>query len=84
MDNFFTNPKASTLVGTYNASISSSATITLNSKTTYIEVTAVDKGIFLAWNRTVSSSDFDEYIGGTTTANFIQQAATGVLICIEK
>lgn len=91
----FTNPKAPTLVATYDATVSASTAITLNSKTTYIEVTAIDKGIFLAWNRTVSSSDFDEYIAvgttrtyvvpsGTTTANFIQQAATGILVCLEK
>lgn len=94
MENF-TNPKAPTLAATYDATISASTAITLNTKTSYIEVTAVDKGIFLAWNRTVSSSDFDEYIGtgltktyivpsGTTTANFIQQAATGILVVIEK
>lgn len=94
MENF-TNPNAPTLVATYDATISSSTAVTLNSGTTYIEVTAVDKGIFLAWDRTVASSDFDEYIGagltrtyivpsGTTTANFIQQAATAILVVIEK
>jgi hypothetical protein len=94
MENFI-NPKGPTLATTYDATISSSTELTLNSGTTYIEVTAVDKGIFLAWDRTVSSSDFDEYIGAgmtkiyivpadTTTANFIQQSATAILVVIEK
>lgn len=92
---YYTNPKAPTLVATYDSTISSSTAITLNSGTTYIEVTAVDKGIFMAWDRTVASSDFDEFIpvgvsktfirpSGITIANFIQQAATGILVCIEK
>ena len=91
----FINSKAPTLVATYDATISSSTAITLNAGTRYLEVTAVDKGIFLKWDATASSSAFDEYIGagltktyvvpsGTTTANFIQQAATGILVCLEK
>lgn len=93
MDNY-TNPYAPTLVATYDATISTSTPLTLNAGTTYIEVTAVDKGIFLKWDATASSSAFDEYIGagltrifptaGHTTANFIQQAATGILVVLEK
>ena len=95
IDQFFTNPKSPTLVATYDATISASTAITLNTSTETIEVTAVDKGIFLKWDGTAASSDFNEYIGagltrvfvvpdGTTTANFIQQAATAILVCIEK
>jgi len=95
MNNYFTNTKAPTLEEAYDATISSSTEITLNEGTNYIEVTAITKGIFLAYNRTVSSSDFDEYIGAdstriyvipanTTTVNFIEQAASGALICIQK
>jgi len=91
----FTNPEAPTLVATYDATISGSTAITLNAGTTYIEVTAVTRGIFLKWGATASSSAFDEYIGadqtrvykrpdGATTVNFIEQAATGILICLEK
>ena len=92
---YFTNSKSPTLAVTYDTTISSSTAVTLNTLTSTIEVTAIDKGIFLAWNRTVSSSDYDEYIGagltrqyvvptGTATANFIQQAATAILSVIEK
>jgi len=91
----FTSPEAPTLVATYYATISASTAITLNAGTTYIEVTAVDKGVFLKWDATASSSAFDEYINqnttrtykvpsGTTTANFIQQAATAILVVLEK
>ncbi len=93
MENF-TNPKAPTLVATYSTSISSSTALTLNSGTTYIEVSAIDKGIFLKWDATASSSAFDEFIPadtsqtyyslGKTTANFIQESATGKLVVLEK
>lgn len=91
----FTSPEAPTLVATYDATISASTPITLNAGTTYIVVSAVDKGIFLKWNATASSSAFDEFISpnttrvykrldGVTTANFIEQAATAILIVLEK
>lgn len=93
--NYYVNPKSATLAATYNATISASTAITLNTKTVAIIVTAIDKGIFLRWNGTVSSSAFDEFIGvgqtrqfivpgGTTTANFIQESATGKLVVVEK
>ena len=92
---FFMNPKAPTLVATYDATISSSTAVTLNVKTEYIEVSAVTKGVFLKWNSTAASNSFDEYISpdttrtyivpdGATTANFIEQAATAILVVIEK
>lgn len=95
MEDYFTNTKAPTLTATYDATVSSSTAITLNSATTYIVVSAISKGIFLSWDRTVSSSDFDEFIPadstkiyvvptGKTTVNFIEQSASSALICIEK
>lgn len=95
MEQYFTNSKAPTLVATYDATVSDSTEITLNSGTSSIEVTAIDKGIFLKWDGTVSSSSFDEYIGANltreyirpdnaATANFIQEAATAKLVVIEK
>lgn len=94
-EGYFKNSLAPTLVATYDATISASTELTLNSGTTSIEVTAVDKGIFLKWGATASSSSFDEYIGagltrsyvvpdGVTTVQFIQQAATAILVVIEK
>lgn len=93
MENF-TNPTAPTLVATYDVTISASTAITLSSGTTYIIVNAIDKGIFLKWDATASSSSFDEFIPlnstriyyskGKTTANFIEETATAKLVVLEK
>lgn len=80
---------------TYDATISASTTVTLNAATRIIEVTAIDKGIFMKWGATASSSAFDEFIGaGATrhyvvppnqaTVQFIEEAATAKLVVIEK
>lgn len=80
---------------TYDASIGSSTAITLNTATTLIEVTAIDKGIFLKWGATASSTDFDEFIApnttqtylipdGQTSVQFIEESATAKLVVIEK
>ena len=82
------------LAVTYDATISSTTSVTLNAATTGIEVTAVDKPIFLNWDATASSSAFVGIIApnttkvfsvprGTVTANFIEQAATAILVCVE-
>lgn len=95
MLNNFTNSKAPTLEETYDATISSSTAITLNTGATSIEVTALDKGVFLKWNATAVATDYDEFIApnstrvyviptGTTTANFIEESATAKLSVIEK
>lgn len=95
MNQFFTNPKAVAIEETYDATISASTSITLNTATELIEVTAIDKGIFMKWNGTASSSDFDEFIApnttrayavpdGVTTVAFIEESATGKLVVIEK
>lgn len=95
MDKYFTNPKSPTLAITYDATISGSTTVTFAAGTKYIEVTALLKGIFMKWGATASSSAFDEFIApdtskiflvpsGTTTAQFIEQAASANLVVIEK
>jgi len=95
MNNYFTNTKSPTLEETYDATISSSTSITLNANTTYIEVTSLLKGTFLKWDGTASSGDFDEFIApestrvyvvpeGVTTVEFIEEAASAHLIVIEK
>lgn len=82
------------LAFTYDATVSTSTAITLNTKTTGIEVTALDKAIFLRWDGTVSSTAFDGVIApnqtkiftvprGTVTANFIEESATAKLSCVE-
>lgn len=90
-----TPPAVVALEETYDATISSSTSITLNAATTYIEVTAIDKGVFLKWGATAASTDFDEFIApnttrayvvpsGQTTVQFIEEAATAKLVVIEK
>ncbi len=90
---YYTNPKPPTLAVTYDATISSSTAITLNSGTSVIEVTAIDKGIFLKWGATASSSSFDEFIGANqtrqyviqeSTVQFIEETTTAKLVVIEK
>lgn len=82
------------LAVTYDATVSGSTVVTLNALTSGIEVTAMDKAIFLNWDATASSSAFVAIIApnttkvfmvprGTITANFIEQAASAVLVCIE-
>lgn len=82
------------LATTYDATISGNTAVSLNAATTGIEVSAIAQGIFLRWNGTASSSAFDGYVApnttkvfmvpsGTTTANFIEAAASATLVVIE-
>lgn len=93
MEQYFENPKAPTLASTYDATISGSTTVTFQSGTSVIAVSAIDKGIFMKWNGTASSSSFDEFIPANTTrfyvilasnAQFIEEVATAKLVVIEK
>lgn len=88
-------PAVVALEETYDASIDASTEIVLNVATTYIEVTALAKGIFMKWGGAASSSDFDEFIApdstrayvvpqGQTSVQFIEQATAAALVVIEK
>lgn len=88
-------PATLALAVTYDTTISSSTSITLNVNTSLIEVTSLAKGTFMKWGGTASSSSFDEFIApdtsrtyvvptGQTTVQFIEQAASATLIVIEK
>lgn len=88
-------PSVVALEETYDAIISTSTSITLNTATTLIEVTAIDKGIFLKWGAAAASTDFDEFIApnttriygvpsGQTSVQFIEEVATAKLVVIEK
>lgn len=79
---------------TYDTTISSSTSLTLNAATKVIEVSAIDKGIFLKWGGTAVSTDFDGFIpantskwfgvpNGQTTVQFIEEAATAKLVVLE-
>ncbi len=88
-------PATAALVATYSASISSALDIILNASTTFLEITAIAKGVFVRYRATASSSSFDEFVPQDTTAFFvvpvgvstvsiIQQAATGAVVVVEK
>lgn len=79
---------------TYDATVSSSTTLTLNAATSLLEITAIDKAIFYKWGATASSSAFDGIVPanssklvpvpvGQTTIQFIEQAATAILAVVE-
>lgn len=85
------NPPEVALEETYDATISSSTELTLNTSTNYIEVAAIAKPIMLKWGTgDASTSDWDHVISadsvrgfyvpaGITAVNFIEQAATAIL-----
>lgn len=89
-------PDVVALARTVDATISASTEITLNTATTYLEVYAIAKDIYLKWGTDdVTASNFDEVIvAGTireffkpekiTAVNFIEREAGATLICIEK
>jgi len=89
-------PAVPALEETYDATISSTVEITLNTETSLIEVGAIDKPIMLKWGTDdASTTDFDEVImantvrtfyvpEGTLAVNFIEQAATAILTVVEK
>ena len=92
---YFTNSKAPTLAITYDATVSASTEVAIASGASYIEVTALDKGVFLKWGATASSSAFDEFIApnvtrlyiiptGATSVQFIEESATAKLVVIQK
>lgn len=89
-----TSPRTALAV-TYDTTISSATDITLNAATTLIEVNALSQGVFLRYQATASSSNFDEYIqagavrhyvkpNGVTVISVIEQAASATVVVIEK
>ena len=75
-------PAAVALEETYDATVSASTEITLNTATTYIEVAAIDKAVFMKWGTTdASSTDWDVVITANTVRRFFVPIdnATGAL-----
>lgn len=65
-------PAKIALEETYDATISSSTEITLNTSATFIEVAAIDKAILLKWGvDDASTSDWDHVIPANTVRQFI-------------
>lgn len=93
-------PRSIALARTVDATISASTEITLNAATTFIRVYALDKDVYMKWGTAdVTASNFDEVIPANqicdfyvpletttlyTAVNFIERAATGGVIVIEK
>lgn len=105
MEYYKETPEKVALKSTYDASVSASTEITLQTNTSVLEVSAITKPILLSWgtgDASAATDGFDEVIqpGETrhfvvpddpatpetryTAVNFIEQAASAVLICIEK
>jgi len=66
---------------TVNNSLTSSTAVdvTLNASTTFLEVHAIDAGIFMRYQASATSSNFDEYIAAGTLRHYVKpQAATVV------
>lgn len=72
------------LAVTYDATISSATSVTLNASTTSFEVSAIDKGIFLRYAAGASSSAFDAFIPANTTRTFVVQTGVTVISVIEE
>ena len=95
MADFPKSSRVESLAVTYDASISASTEITLNTSTTRIEVCAIDKTVLLNWGTTdASTTVWDHAIPlntvlsfdvptGVTAVNFIEQAATAILAVAE-
>lgn len=88
-------PAVTALAVTYDPTISAATDISLNSGTTFIEVNAINDGVFLRYAATASSTNFDEYIAkdtvrhyarpaSVTTISVIDSGNTGAVVIIEK
>lgn len=91
-------PNIVAIKANYDATVSASTEITLNVSTTVLEVSAIDKAILLKWgtgDASAATGGFDEVIQPGETrhfvvpvnigaVNFIEQAATAILLVIEK
>lgn len=90
------SPDVLALARTVDATISSSTEITLNKETTFVQVYAIAKDVYLKWGTAdVTASNFDEIIpagqvktymvpSGISALNVIEREATATVIIIEK
>jgi hypothetical protein len=88
-------PRKSALAVTVDATISSATDVTLNAGTSFIEVNAVNGGIYMRYAATASAANFDEYIQAgavrhyyiphnVSVISFIEETSGAKLILIEK
>ena len=78
-------PSKTALSTTVSDDISSALDITLNAATTFIEVNALEEGVFLRYASTASSASggHDEYIIANNVRNYIPPEGTTVISVIE-
>jgi len=87
-------PTSKPIAVTRHTTLNTSYAITLNTKTTGIEVTANTKPLLLRWNDTATTSAFDGVIpadsskvfmvpSGTTTVNIIEDGGGAQVVVIE-
>ena len=88
-------PAIAALAVTVDDSISTATDVTLNASTSFIEVNAVNGGVYMRYAATAAANAFDEYIHagmckdfyvpyGVTTVSFIQDQAGAGIRVIEK
>lgn len=77
------NPIGATLVETYDATISSATSITLNVATTSYEVLAITQPVLLKFAAGVSTSDFDAVIAANQSKIFWRDPSVTVISVIE-
>lgn len=88
-------PANAALARTVSSSISSATSITLNTNTDLIEITALNADVYMRYQAGVTSSNFDEFISagstrhyaipdGVTVISVIERSATATVVIIEK
>lgn len=77
------NLVGATIAETYDATISSATSITLNAATTSYEVLAITQPILLKFAASVSTSDFDAVIPANHSKVFYRDPAVTVISVIE-
>ena len=77
------NQLGTALAVTYDATISSATSITLNAATTCFEVSAFTQSLLLRYAASVSTSAFDAVVPANTTRMFIKPEGVTVISVIE-
>ncbi len=71
------------LATTFDATISSATSITLNAATTSFEILAVTQPIYVRFAASVSTSAFDAVVGANTSKVFYRDPAVTVISVLE-
>ncbi len=71
------------LVATFDATISSATSITLNAATTSFEVLAITQPVYVRFQASVSTSAFDAVVGANTSKVFYRDPSVTVISVLE-